>query len=91
MEHRPAIQRASKIKHVNQKIVVVGDSHARKSVAELKRLDLTFAISSFVKPCAGMRVIVDTMKEDIKKLKHDDVVVIWGGSNDIGRNICVTS
>jgi len=31
-----------------------------------------------------MRVIVDTMKEDIMKLKSDDVV--WGGSNDTGKN-----
>jgi lysophospholipase L1-like esterase len=33
-----------------------------------------------------MRAIVDTVKEDIKKLRSDDVVVIWGGSNDIGKN-----
>jgi len=33
-----------------------------------------------------MRVIVDTMKEDIMKLKSDDVVVIWGGSNDSEKN-----
>jgi len=33
-----------------------------------------------------MKAIVDTAKEDIMKLKCDDVVVIWGGSNDIGRD-----
>jgi flagellar biosynthesis/type III secretory pathway M-ring protein FliF/YscJ len=32
-----------------------------------------------------MRAIEDTVKEDIKKLKSDDVVVIWGSSNDIGK------
>ena len=27
-----------------------------------------------------------TVKEDIMKLKSDDDVVIWEGSNDIGKN-----
>jgi len=31
----------------------------------------------------GMKAIVDTAKDDIMKLKGDDVMVIWGGSNDI--------
>ena len=39
-------------------------------------LGSTFAVSSFLKPGAGMRAIVDTVKEDIMKLKSDDVV-IW--------------
>jgi hypothetical protein len=43
-------------------------------------------VSSFIKPAAGMGSIVDTMKDDIKTLKRDDVVIIWGGSNDIGKN-----
>jgi hypothetical protein len=76
----------NKIKHVNQKIVIIGDSHARNSVAELQHcLGSTFAISSFVKPGAGMRVIVDTVKEDIMELKGDDVMVMWEGSNDTGK------
>jgi hypothetical protein len=67
-----------KIKYVNQKIVIIGDSHARNSAAKLKHsLGSTFTVSSFVKPGAGMRVIVDTVKEDMyEKLKSDDVVVI---------------
>lgn len=35
-EHRPPYLRVSKINHANQQIVIVGDSHARKSSAELK-------------------------------------------------------
>ena len=86
MKHRPVIQSVNKIKYVNQKIVIIGDSHARNSVAELQHcLGSTFAISSFVKPGAGMRVIVDTVKEDIMELKGDDVMVMWEGSNDTGK------
>ena len=65
----------------------MGDSHARKSATELKHcLDPTSAISSFVKPGAGMKDVIVSVREDIKKLKQCDVAVIWGGSNDIGKN-----
>jgi len=84
---RPPLLNVSKINQTNQQIVIVGDSHVRKSAAELKYcLDPTFAISSFVKPGAGMKDIIDSVREDIKKFKHNDVTVIWGGSNDIGKN-----
>jgi len=33
-----------------------------------------------------MKDNINSAREDIKKLKHDDVAVIWGGSNDIGKN-----
>jgi len=50
------------------------------SAAKLKQcLGSKYALSSLVKPgAAGMRAIVDTVKDDIKKLKNNDVVVIWG-------------
>ena len=87
MKRRSTIHSASKIKHVNHNIVIVDDSHGRKNAVELKHcLDSTFEISCFVKPGAGMRVILGMKQADIKKLKRDDVVVIWGCSNDIGRN-----
>jgi hypothetical protein len=77
----------------------MGDSHTRNSAAELQHnLGSTFAVSSCVKPGAGMGNIVESMNGDIKKLKSDDVVVIWGGSNDISKitpkrhlSTCVTS
>jgi len=87
LKHRPVKQSANKIQMMKQKIVIIGDSHARKSAAELQHnIGSTFTVSSFVKPGAGMGSIVGTTKEDIKTLKSDDVVIIWGGSNDIGKN-----
>jgi lysophospholipase L1-like esterase len=77
----------NKITSVKQKIIIIGDNHARNSAAELQHnLGSTFTVSSFVKPGAGMGIILDAMKEDIKKLKSGDVVIVWGGSNDIGKN-----
>jgi len=70
MKHWPVIQGASKTKHVNRKIVIIGDSHARNSAAELQHcLGSTSVVSSFVKLGTGIRAIVDTVKEDIMKLK----------------------
>jgi len=64
---------------VKQKIVIIGDSHARNS------LHSTFSVSSFVKPGAEMKVVVDTVKEETEKLTGEDVIIVWGGSNDIGE------
>ena len=81
------IQSAKKIKNVKQKIVIIADSHARNSETDLQHsLGSTFSASSSVKPGAEMKVTVDTVKEDIEKLKSDDVIVVWGGSNDTGKN-----
>jgi hypothetical protein len=72
---------------VKQKVVIIGVSHARNSLTELQHsLGSTFSVSSFVKPGAGMKVLVDTVKEDIVKLGSEDVIVVWGGSNDSGKN-----
>jgi hypothetical protein len=43
-------------------------------------------ISGFAQPGAGMRTILSSMQADIKKLKRNNIVVVWGGANDIGRN-----
>ena len=33
-----------------------------------------------------MDTIVNTATDEIKKLRNEDVVVIWGGENDINKN-----
>ena len=87
MKHQRMIQSAKKIKIEKQKIIIIGDSRARNSAAELQHsLCSTFSVSSFVKPGAEMKVILERVKEDIEQLKIDDVIVVWGGSNDFGKN-----
>jgi len=76
MKHRNMIQSVNKTKKVKQKIVIIGDSHARNCVAELQHsLGTIVAASSFLKPGTGMSAITDTVEEEIK-LKSD---VVWGG------------
>jgi len=54
-DRRSPLLSVSKTKHVDQQVVIVGDSHARKSATKLNHyLDPTSAIYSFVKPGAGM-------------------------------------
>jgi lysophospholipase L1-like esterase len=71
----------------NQKILIVGDSHCRGIAVELKHcLGANYKISSFVQPGAEMGGILSSLQNDIRNLKQNDVLVIWGGSNDIGKN-----
>ena len=86
MKRRPVILSVNNMKHVNHKIVITGESRAMNCAADQHSLSSTFAVSSFVKPGAGMRIIVDTVKEHTMKPKNDYIVVIWAGSNDFGKN-----
>ena len=87
MTKRGGLSQSVKKNNIKQHIVIIGDSHARNCAAELQHnLGTKFAVSSYVKPGAGMSVITQTVKEEIGKLKSNDVVVVWGGSNDIGKN-----
>ena len=86
-KHRLVKWCVEKRQKVKQKLIIIGDSHVRKYAAELQyNKGSTFAVSSFIKPGAGMKNIVNTMKEDIKMLKSDVVLIIWGGTNDLGNN-----
>ena len=38
-----------------------------------------------IKPGVGMKQIVQTGRNEIEKLNGDDVVVVWGGSNDFSK------
>jgi hypothetical protein len=44
-------------------------------------------VSGYVKPGAGMEVIVHSAKEEIEKLKGEDVVVVWGDQTTLVRRI----
>jgi hypothetical protein len=61
------------------KVVIIGDSHARNCAAELhQRLGKRCSVSGFVKPGAGMKVIVQSCNEEIRNLCREDIVVVWG-------------
>jgi hypothetical protein len=67
------------------KVLLVGDSHL-KDCAHILQDDLgtDFVVTGFVQSGANMKQIVN-MTEDLLFSNNDDLVVIWGGANDIGR------
>ena len=66
----------SAVKDDKRKIVIIGDSHARNCVAGLQRqLGKKYTVIGYVKPRAGMKLIVQSGKEEIEKLNGEDVVV----------------
>ena len=78
------VKSLNKVKH---KVLIIGDSHARNCVTLLQdNLSIDYNVSSFVKPGAQMNEIKKTAREELKSLKSDDLVVVWGGANDISRN-----
>jgi hypothetical protein len=74
-------------KEKKHRIVIIGDSHARGCAAELKsNLDVDFETQGFINPGTGLKTIITSAKRDIQQLTKQDVVVMWGGSKDVGRN-----
>jgi len=70
-----------------QRIVPLGDSHARKCASELQHnLGKDYEVTSFVKPGAGMEEILGSTSESVKSLSKNDVLIVWGGSNNISRD-----
>jgi hypothetical protein len=69
------------------KIVVVGDSYTRGIAGELlHNLGSAFEVIGYVKPGSGMKVITDMAKQEYTTLTKKDMVVVWGGANDIAKN-----
>jgi hypothetical protein len=69
------------------KIVLIGDSHIKSLSSELRqKLGDTCDIMGFVKPNASVSELVSTTREELNKLTKNDVLVFWGGANDVSKN-----
>ena len=49
-------------------------------------LNTDYSVSSFIKPSTQMSEIITTTREEIQSLTKNDVIIIWGGARDIGKN-----
>jgi hypothetical protein len=82
--------RSIKVKNhsaVKHNILIAGDSHARDSASRLQYyLGDDYSVSSFVKLGAPMEDILTTVDQLKASVKREDVLVVWGGSNNISRN-----
>jgi hypothetical protein len=80
-------QKPNKLRTRRQRILLIGDSHVRNCAKYLQHnLHEDHEVSGFAKPGANMEEIVNTISKDIQTLNKKDVVIVWGGSNDVSKN-----
>jgi hypothetical protein len=76
---RPIGTRAS------HKVKILGDSYLRGTASKIDQyLNTKFEVCSWIKPGATTKEIVNTLENDLKCLGTQDVIVVNGGSNNIG-------
>ena len=69
------------------KIIILGESHTRGCAQEVQHnLGHDFTVQRIVKLGAHTEIIVNTSTKIMRKLTKKDVVVVWGGTRDVGRN-----
>jgi len=69
------------------KIIILGDSHVRGCAQEVQHnLGHNFEVQGIVKPGANTEIIVNTSPKITGTLTKKEVVVVWGGTHDVGRN-----
>jgi hypothetical protein len=67
-------------------VIMIGDSHFRGCAENIKAyLQNTYEVYSMVKPGTTTNNLINSAKEDIRKLTFDDTVIFWGGTNDIRK------
>jgi len=70
-----------------KKVIIIADSHIRNCATRLQEnLNSKYIVFGFVKPGAQMKEISKSVNEELRSLKCDDFVVVWGGANDISKN-----
>jgi hypothetical protein len=73
--------------NVKHKILIMGDSHVRGMASEvLQNLPEGFKVQGHIKPGANAAAILKTPTKEIEELTKNDVVVVWCGTGDAGRN-----
>jgi hypothetical protein len=65
-------------------IIFISDSHVRGCASELTQiLDESYKVTAFVKPGAGILILVDTAKEEINSSTKEGVLIFWGGTKGV--------
>jgi hypothetical protein len=84
ISHKP---KSSSQQNKEQKIIIIGDSHARGSTSNVKHnLNDNYRSSGFVRPGANTDTLNSSMMEDIKHLTNNDIIFGGGGTNDVNKN-----
>jgi hypothetical protein len=69
------------------KIIISGDTHGRDCPPTvIYDLVNVFEVQRNIKARAGLMTITNTSKEEVKNLTKKEVVVVWGGTKEVGGN-----
>jgi hypothetical protein len=72
---------------VKKKIILIGDSHKKGYASQLASLfDKKFVVMGIVMPGARLQNIIKLCEQEVSSLTKDDIVLLWGGSNDVAKN-----
>jgi len=83
----PKLVKVKKPSAPKHKVLIFGDSHARDSASRLQPyLGDNYSVTSFVKPGAPMEEILTTADELRTSVRREDILIVWGGSNNISKN-----
>jgi predicted phosphodiesterase len=80
-------QKVTSRKKMKHRILIIGDSHGRECASNIKyNLENDFEVQGVINPGTGLKEITNSMKKEIKRLTKKDVVVVWGGTSEVGKN-----
>jgi hypothetical protein len=67
--------------------MILGDSHARDLSSNVKsNVSDNYSVCSFVKPGVNIATQISSMAIDINLPTKNDLIIFWGGSNDVSKN-----
>ena len=70
-----------------KRILLIGDSHVRGCSSELgKYLGQDYHVSGTFMPRSRIRNITKLARNEIASFTKEDLVIIWGGANDVNKN-----
>ena len=87
--HPPTMKKSNrKYQDRRPRIFVLGDSHACGIACELLHQS-THRLNTigYVKPNAGLTLLLNTVKDESSKLTKTDTIIVIGGSNDIDKSV----
>ena len=84
---KPARVPGKKINKYDHKVKIIGDSHLKGLAARINQyLNTKFEVFNFIKPGTCTNQLVHSQEMEFMSLGRKDVLIINGGSNDIGNS-----